>query len=79
MFRGHQGNADLDALPGDYDIVDARGRNGLHIGRLVTQLKGGPLSFIDLSELTNTIRVVADKYQQHTLTGIQYATANYRV
>ena len=64
-FRNFSHGADNDVLPGDTDIIDLNGNAGLHIGRFLSQLRGSPAAFIDVSNITNTIRHVATKEEQH--------------
>jgi len=57
--------ADRDATPGDTDIIDNNGNAGLHIGRYIAQLRGSPAAFIDVSNITNAIRMIASDMEQH--------------
>lgn len=68
-----------DALPGDYDIFDKTGYNGLHIGRMLSQLKGSAMSFIDAGTMTNGVRRVGDELEDHTLTHESVITDGYAV
>ena len=70
-FKFHAHGNDLNALPGDYDITDVTGASGLHIGKLVAQLRGSPAAFIDVSNITNTIRVIAPSIESHTQLSVQ--------
>ena len=64
-FQNFAHGADRDAIPGDTDIVDVNGNAGLHIGRYLAQLRGSPAAFIDVSNITNAIRMIATETQQH--------------
>lgn len=66
--QGH--SVDIDALPGDYDISDRDGLTGIHIGRLLTNIRGSALAYEDASNITNIIRHVGDRIENHTLTGM---------
>ena len=66
MYKNQDHGSDIDAIAGDYDIVDRNGNCGIHIGRLVAQLRGSPLAFIDVSGIKDQIRLVAQSYEQHT-------------
>lgn len=68
MYKNQDHGSDIDAIAGDYDIVDRNGNCGIHIGRLVAQLRGSPLAFIDVSGIKDQIRLVAQNYEQHTPT-----------
>lgn len=68
MYKNQDHGSDIDALAGDYDIIDRNGNCGIHIGRLVAQLRGSPLAFIDVSGIKDQIRLVAQSYEQHTPT-----------
>jgi hypothetical protein len=62
----HGHNVDMDALPGDCDMLDYKGEAGIHIGKYVTQLRGSTLAYIDLAGISNKIRMVASTIEQHT-------------
>ena len=64
-FQTFAHGSDRDVLPGDTDIIDVNGNAGLHIGRFLAQLRGSPAAFIDVSNITNAIRAVATKTEQH--------------
>ena len=68
-FKNFSHGADRDAAPGDTDIIDLNGNAGLHVGRYVSQLRGSPICFVDASNITNTIRIVSEKLEQHSETG----------
>lgn len=68
-----------DAIAGDLDILDKTGYNGLHIGRLMSQLKGSALSFVDISLTDNAIRLVGDSVAQHTLLHETMIADSYKV
>lgn len=65
--RNRAGGVSADALPGDYDVRDKTGLNGLHIGRMVTQLRGSAMSFADAGTLNNALRLVGKAIERHTL------------
>jgi len=65
-LKYHAHGADMNTIPGDYDVTDVTGNGGLHVGRLVTQLRGSPTTFIDLSNVKDTIRVVSPNIETHT-------------
>ena len=64
-FQNFAHGADNDALPGDSDIIDINGNAGIHVGRYLAQLRGSPAAFIDVSNITNAIRLIAEKTEQH--------------
>ena len=64
-FQNFSHGADEDVLPGDTDIIDLNGNAGLHIGRYLAQLRGSPAAFIDVSNITNAIRMISEKSEQH--------------
>ena len=59
-------SVDGNALPGDWDAIDSNGNVGLHIGRSIVQLRGSANAFLDMSSITDTIRVVAQNKEEHT-------------
>lgn len=68
LYKNQDHGSDIDAIAGDYDIIDRNGNCGIHVGRLVAQLRGSPLAFIDVSGIKDQIRLVAQNYEQHTPT-----------
>ena len=64
-FSNYSHGADIDEIPGDYDIIDQQGNTGIHVGRYVSQLRGSPMAFIDASNITHAIRTVASKLEKH--------------
>ena len=64
-FKNFSHGIDRDAMPGDIDNIDRNGNAGIHIGRLLAQLRGSPAAFIDVSNITNTIRAIASKTEEH--------------
>lgn len=65
-FKCYAHGADMNAIPGDYDVTDITGNAGLHVGRMLVQLRGSPAAFIDLSNVTNAIRIIAPTIESHT-------------
>lgn len=70
-------NVDINALPGDVDITDHNGTAGLHVGRYVAQLKGSPGCFIDVANITNKIRFIAEAIEKHL--PLSYECDNWEV
>ena len=70
LVSNQANGVDMDAIPGDYDVTDMTGNVGLHIGRFLVQLHGSPLAFIDVSNIENAIRSVAQRIEEHTLVGL---------
>ena len=66
-LRDRSHGASGDAIGGDYDIQDRTGFGGLHIGRLLAQLKGSAMAFIDASVTDSKLRRVGDVLEDHTL------------
>lgn len=64
-FQNYAHGADIDVLPGDYDVIDINGNAGLHVGRFLAQLRGSPMAFIDISNITDAIRAIAAKIECH--------------
>lgn len=64
-FQNFAHGVDINALPGDNDQIDMNGNAGIHIGRFVAQLRGSPIAFIDVANITHAIRMVANKMEQH--------------
>lgn len=64
-FQNYAHGIDINALPGDNDQIDMQGNSGLHIGRFISQLRGSPIAFIDISNVLHAIRMVANKIEQH--------------
>lgn len=79
MLSNNGSNSDRDILPGDYDIIDKQGLAGIHIGRYIAQLRGSPLCFIDASNISNTIRIVAPNIQNHTITTESILSNGYEI
>lgn len=79
QFRDHAHSVDQDALPGDFDVKDKFGANGVHVGRLLSQLHGSPLAYIDVEAMYNTSRRVADNLEDHTLLSMEVQTPEYHV
>jgi len=67
-FSNHAHGAARDILPGDYDVTDRQGLTGLHVGRLISQLRGSALAYIDVSGITHKVRLVGDSVDTHTMT-----------
>jgi hypothetical protein len=64
-FQNFAHGVDLNALPGDNDQIDMNGNAGIHIGRFIAQLRGSPIAFIDVANITHKIRMVANQIEQH--------------
>lgn len=79
QFRDHAHSVDRDALPGDFDLRDKFGANGLHIGRLLSQLHGSPLAYIDVEAVYNTSRRVSDVAEDHTLLTVDITAPEYKI
>ena len=65
-FQDYDHGADIDAAPGDVDCIDQQGNAGIHVGRYIAQLRGSPICYVDASNLTNKIRLVAPSIEQHS-------------
>lgn len=79
QFRDFAHSVDQDALPGDFDIKDKFGANGMHVGRLLSQLHGSPLAYLDVEALYNTNRRIADRLEDHTITSFKVVTPEYAI
>lgn len=66
FWANYNHNADRDIMPGDFDAIDQTGIIGFHVGRMVAAMHGSPLAFIDVSSLTNTIRMLAQDISSST-------------
>ena len=64
-FQAYDHGSDIDAMPGDSDTIDLRGNAGIHVGRYLAQLRGSPICYIDASNITNKIRLVAPAIEEH--------------
>ena len=64
-FKNFAHGMDMNVLPGDSDQIDMNGNAGIHIGRFVAQLRGSPVAFIDVANITHAIRMVANKIEEH--------------
>lgn len=64
-FQSYDHGADIDAMPGDSDTIDQRGNAGVHVGKYVAQLRGSPICYVDASNITNKIRIVAPSIEEH--------------
>lgn len=64
-FQDYDHGVDIDAAPGDSDMIDQRGNAGVHVGRYVSQLRGSPACYVDASNITNRLRFVASSVEQH--------------
>ena len=65
-FQDYDHGADIDAAPGDVDCIDQQGNAGVHVGRYTAQLRGSPICYVDASNITNKIRLVAPCIEQHS-------------
>lgn len=79
QIRDHAHSVDSDALPGDFDVRDKYGANGIHIGRLLSQLQGSSLAYIDVDAIYNTNRRVADRLEDHTLLSMEVSAPEYKI
>lgn len=66
--RNHANGIPGDALPGDYYILDKAGVSGLMVSRLLAQLKGSAMAFVDASVEDSKVRTVGDIITHDTLT-----------
>ena len=67
-MKNHAHSTAGDALAGDLDLVDNDERSGLHIGRLVSQLRGSAMSFVDVTVPDNKVRIVGNTISTNTMT-----------
>ena len=77
--ENHAHSVDLDALPGDYDLLDKSGHTGLHIGRLLSTLHGSPMAFTDTAGLAHVVRQVGQTLERHTLSRMELSTQDVTV
>lgn len=66
-FTNRAHGASRDAIAGDFDASDKQGLAGLHVGRLIAQLRGSAIAYIDVSGDTHKVRLVGDTIEHHTL------------
>lgn len=81
VARPHANGAQGDLMPGDYDALDKYGHNGIHVGRLVSTLKGSATAFVDASVLESRLRLVGETVSIHGFThesetGTGYSVSN---
>ena len=57
---------DPNQYPGDYVISDNSGTVGITISRLLMQLKASPLTYIELSSVTNKLTTLSDSVELNT-------------
>ena len=66
--RNHANGIPGDALPGDYYILDKAGISGIMVSRMLAQLKGSSMAFVDASVEDSKVRTVGDVITHDTLT-----------